>query len=106
MEHLKNYFKEQKITFPREKIYSEFEFDAAQGWEGNIFPRPGGLMKNLLVHDPEMEITTSEGPGQLYEELDSYLKQNSDSLPTVFDVLNCEYGCNGGPAIGKSVSVL
>ena len=101
MEHLKNYFKEQKITFPREKIYSEFEFDAAQGWEGNIFPRPGGLMKNLLVHAPEMEITTSEGAGQLYEELDTYLEQNQDTLPTVFDVLNCEYGCNGGPATGK-----
>lgn len=101
MEHLKKYFEEQKITFPREKIYSEFEFDAAQGWEGNIFPRPGGLMKNILVHAPEMEITTSEGTGQLYEELDTYLEQDQDTLPTIFDVLNCEYGCNGGPAIGK-----
>ncbi len=101
MEHLKNYFKEQRIHFPTEKIYSEFEFDAAQGWEGNIFPRPGGLMKNLLIHAPEMEITTSEGTGRLYEELDIYLEQNTETLPTVFDVLNCEYGCNGGPAIGK-----
>ncbi len=101
MEHLKDYFRENGITFPTEKIYSEFEFDACQGWEGNIFPRPGGLMKNLLVHAPEMEITTSEGTKRLYEELDSYLDQNPQSLPTVFDVLNCEYGCNGGPAIGK-----
>ncbi len=101
MAHLKNYFEENRITFPREKIRTEFAFDLAQGWEGNIFPRPGGLMKNLLVHDPEMEITTSEGPGQLYEELECYLDQNPSALPTVFDVLNCEYGCNGGPATGK-----
>lgn len=101
MDHLKAYFRENKIDFPREKVYSEFEFDGIQGWEGNIYPRPGGLMKNLLIHAPEMEITTSEGTGRLYEELDSYLDQDEESLPTVFDVLNCEYGCNGGPAVGR-----
>ncbi len=100
MEHLKDYFRENGITFPTEKVYCDFEFDGCQGWEGNIFPRPGGLMKNLLVHAPEMEITTSEGTERLYEELDAYLDQNPQTLPTVFDVLNCEYGCNGGPAIG------
>lgn len=100
MEHLKAYFRENKIEFPKQKRYSEFEFDGVQGWEGNIYPKPGGLMKNLLIHAPEMEIITSEGTERLYEELDNYLDQEEDSVPTVFDVLNCEYGCNGGPAIG------
>ena len=100
MEHLKEYFRENKIEFPKQKRYSEFEFDGVQGWEGNIYPKPGGLMKNLLIHAPEMEIITSEGTERLYEELDNYLDQDKNSLPTVFDVLNCEYGCNGGPAIG------
>ncbi len=101
MEHLRDYFKENKIDFPREGTYSEFEFDGYQGWEGNIYPTPGGLKKNLLVHSPELQVITSEGTERLYEELDAYLEQDSETRPTVFDVLNCEFGCNGGPATGK-----
>lgn len=101
MEHLRKYFEENKIEFPREGTYSEFEFDGYQGWEGNIYPTPGGLKKNLLVHAPELQVITSEGTERLYEELDSYLEQDPESRPTVFDVLNCEFGCNGGPATGK-----
>lgn len=101
MEHLKDYFKENHVDFPREGTYSEFEFDGYQGWEGNIYPTPGGLRKNLLVHSPELQVITSEGTERLYEELDTYLDQDPQTRPTVFDVLNCEFGCNGGPATGK-----
>ncbi len=100
MEHLKKYFHETGVELPKIKVYSEFEFDEYQGMEGSIYPRPGGLMKNLLIHAPEMEVATSEGTNKLYDELDIYLKQKKEYLPTVFDVLNCEYGCNGGPATG------
>lgn len=99
MEHLKKYFEEKGVELPKVKIYSEFEFDEQQGLEGSIYSKPGGLMKNLLIHAPEMEIITSEG-NRLYDDLDSYLDQPKESLPTVFDVLNCENGCNGGPATG------
>lgn len=101
MEHLRNYFAGKNIEFAREGTYSDFEFDGYQGWEGNIYPTPGGLKKNLLVHAPELQVITSEGTERLYEELDSYLEQNPETRPTVFDVLNCEFGCNGGPATGK-----
>ncbi|MCI9445816.1 MAG: 4Fe-4S binding protein [Lachnospiraceae bacterium] len=101
MEHLKDYFKENHVDFPREGTYSDFEFDGYQGWEGNIYPTPGGLRKNLLVHSPELQVITSEGTERLYEELDTYLDQDPQTRPTVFDVLNCEFGCNGGPATGK-----
>lgn len=101
MEHLRHYFEEKNIEFAREGTYSDFEFDGYQGWEGNIYPTPGGLKKNLLVHAPELQVITSEGTERLYEELDSYLEQNPETRPTVFDVLNCEFGCNGGPATGK-----
>lgn len=57
-------------------------------------------MKNLLIHAPEMEIITSEGTEKLYEDLDAYMEQKEKCLPTVFDVLNCENGCNGGPETG------
>lgn len=100
MEHLRDYFKEEGVELPSVKIYSEFEFDEHQGLEGSIYSKPGGLMKNLLIHAPEMEIITSEGTERLYEDLESYLEQKKEWLPTVFDVLNCENGCNGGPATG------
>lgn len=100
MEHLKKYFEKQGVELPKVKIFSEFEFDGYQGLEGAIYPRPGGLMKNLLIHAPEMEIITSEGTGKLYEDLDEYSSQQKEYLPDVFDVLNCENGCNGGPATG------
>ncbi len=100
MEHLKEYFEKNGISLPAIKVYSEFEFNEHQGLEGAIYPKPGGLMKNLLIHAPEMEVVTSEGTGKLYKDLDRYSSENSRWLPTVFDVLNCENGCNGGPATG------
>lgn len=100
MEHLRDYFKENGVELPEIKVYSEFEFDGDIGLEGAIYPRPGGLMKNLQIHDPNMLVITSEGTERLYEDLDLYLKQKKSDLPRVFDVLSCKDGCNGGPATG------
>lgn len=100
MEHLHNYFKENKISLPEIKIYSEFEFDDNVGLEGAIYPRPGGLMHNLLLHKPDLQVITSEGTERLYEDIDLYQVQKKSDLPTVFDVLSCKDGCNGGPATG------
>jgi len=100
MEHLRDYFKENNVDLPKVKVYSEFEFDGDIGLEGAIYPRPGGLMKNLLIHDPNMQVITSEGTERLYEDLNLYLEQKKSDLPTVFDVLSCKDGCNGGPATG------
>ena len=100
MEHLKKHFQDNNVNLPLVKIYSEFEFDGYQGLEGAIYPKPGGLMKNLQIHKPELSVVTSEGPDKLYKDLDIYLEQKKEHLPAVFDVLNCETGCNGGPATG------
>ncbi len=100
MEHLRDYFRENGVELPEIKVYSEFEFDGDIGLEGAIYPRPGGLMKNLQIHDPNMLVITSEGTERLYEDLDLYLKQKKSDLPRVFDVLSCKDGCNGGPATG------
>lgn len=100
MDHLKKYFERENVNLPEIKIYSEFEFDDCQGLEGAIYPKPGGLMNNLLYHEPYMNVITSEGTEKLYRELDIYIEQDQRCLPDVFDVLNCENGCNGGPAIG------
>lgn len=100
MEHLRLLFEEKNVKLPEVKVYSEFEFDEYQGMEGAIYPRPGGLMKNLLIHAPELNIITSEGSGRLYPDMDIYETIPDRDKPDVFDVLNCEDGCNGGPATG------
>lgn len=100
MDHLKAHLEKEGVDLPKVKIYSEFEFNDHQGLEGAIYPKPGGLMTNLLIHAPELEVITSEGVNKLYNDLDTYYEQRGKSVPTVFDVLNCEYGCNGGPATG------
>lgn len=100
MEHLRDYLDEKGVRLPEVKVYSEFEFDDHIGLEGAIYPTPGGLMKNLLLHDPDMQVITSEGTERLYEDLDLYINQKKSDLPTVFDVLSCKDGCNGGPATG------
>lgn len=100
MDHLKKYFDRENVNLPEIKIYSEFEFDDCQGLEGAIYPKPGGLMNNLLYHEPYMNVITSEGTEKLYRELDIYIEQDQRCLPDLFDVLNYENGCNGGPAIG------
>ncbi len=100
MEHLRDYFVLNNVNLPTVKIYSEFEFDDHPGLEGAIYSKPGGLMKNLLIHNPELNIITSEGTQKLYNDLDVYSKLSKENRPAVFDVLNCENGCNGGPAIG------
>lgn len=100
MEHLRDYFKANRVDLPTVKIYSEFEFDDNIGLEGAIYPRPGGLMKNLQIHNPELSVINSEGTERLYDDLNLYLRQKERDLPTVFDVLSCKDGCNGGPATG------
>lgn len=100
MDHLRKYFEEQHVKLPDVKVYSEFEFDECQGLEGAIYPKPGGLMKNLLIHAPELNIITSEGTAKLYHDMDTYATLSDKEKPDVFDVLNCEDGCNGGPATG------
>ena len=100
MDHFHQYLTAAGVELPKVKIFSEFEFDDQPGLEGSIYPRPGGLMKNIHIHNPELSVITSEGTERVYDEMLSYLKQSKSVRPAVFDVLNCETGCNGGPATG------
>lgn len=100
MEHLHHYFEENNIKLPEVKIYSEFEFDGKPGLEGAIYPKPGGLMINILTHAPNMNVITSEGTESLYHDLETYSTLKEKDKPDLFDVLNCGDGCNGGPATG------
>lgn len=100
MEHLRCYFEENGVKLPEVKIYSEFEFDGNQGLEGAIYPKPGGLMSNILTHAPNLNVITSEGTESLYHDMETYSTLKEQEKPDLFDVLNCGDGCNGGPATG------
>lgn len=100
MEHLRQFFAENNVRLPEVKIYSEFEFDGSQGLEGAIYPKPGGLMSNILTHAPNLNVITSEGTESLYHDMETYSQLKESEKPDLFDVLNCGDGCNGGPATG------
>lgn len=100
MEHLRCYFEENGVRLPEVKIFSEFEFDGKQGLEGAIYPKPGGLMSNILTHAPGLNVITSEGTDSLYHDMETYSGLREQDKPDLFDVLNCGDGCNGGPATG------
>lgn len=106
MDHLKQYFAENGVNLPEVKIYSEFEFDMEPGLEGAIYPRPGGLATNLLYHNPNLEILNIEGPSHVYRELEKYKAEKDIYKPQVLDVLNCEFGCNEGSAVGQDYNFM
>ncbi|MBP3602996.1 MAG: 4Fe-4S binding protein [Lachnospiraceae bacterium] len=104
MDQLKQYFQSNNINLSNIKV--EKGFDLEPGMEGAIYPKPGGLAANLLYHNPTVSILGTEGPQRVYHELETYLKSSDEDKPAVLDVLNCEYGCNEGPAVGKEYNFI
>lgn len=103
---LNDYFERNDIKIPSNSIHDfEYQFDDQQGQVGAVYPRPGGLRDNLWLHNPDINITTSEGVHKVYPELDMYANMPEYKHPEVFDVLSCEFGCNVGPASGTSQTV-
>lgn len=84
---------------------NQFDFTGGQGGDGTLYPMPGGLRENLLLHEPALNVLNSEGANKVYKNLDEYEKARKDTLPDVFDVLSCEYGCNSGPALGSEAGL-
>lgn len=78
----KNTLKNTISNFHRSSWYSEFEFDVEQGLEGGIYPKPGGLMKNLLYHNPELNIMNVEGQDKVYREMIRYMEAGDEYKPT------------------------
>ncbi|MCM1299133.1 MAG: methyl-accepting chemotaxis protein [[Eubacterium] siraeum] len=91
---LSEYFKKNNIHFNHG--YSKFEFSAVRGYDGGFYPLPGGLKECLKVYDPHLSVMTSEGAQKVYDDLVEYLDNPKDTLPDVYDVLSCEFGCNSG----------
>ena len=104
---LNEYFDRNDIRIPShsESEY-EYPFEEMQGQVGGVYPRPGGLRDNLWLHDPDINVTVSEGVYKVYPELDMYATMPEFKHPEVFDVLSCEFGCNIGPAAGNSTQTI
>ncbi len=92
--NIMRYLKSRGINLPNGR--SPFEFSHARGFDGAFYPIPGGLKECLRTYNPDLLVATSEGANKVYEDLDNYLKTDTDHLPTVYDVLSCEFGCNVG----------
>ena len=96
------YMKKNNIVLSHGR--SPFEFSAARGFDGAFYPIPGGLKECLHEYDPDLLVTTSEGAQKVYDDLDDYLKTDRNHLPAVYDVLNCEFGCNTGAGARETVN--
>lgn len=96
------YIKSNRINLPRGR--SPFEFSAVRGFDGAFYPIPGGLKECLRVYEPNLLVATSEGADKVYEDLDNYLVSDRNHLPTVYDVLSCEFGCNVGAGAREDVN--
>lgn len=97
-----HYFKKNNISLSNGR--SPFEFSNARGFDGAFYPIPGGLKECLRAYEPELSVTTSEGASKVYEDLDKYLETDKHHLPVVYDVLNCEFGCNTGVGARENVN--
>lgn len=96
------YINSNKITL--QHGHSPFEFSSARGFDGAYYPIPGGLKECLHAYEPDLSVANSEGAQKVYEDLDVYLKTEAARVPVVFDVLNCEFGCNSGAGAMNSVN--
>ncbi|MCR4721946.1 MAG: 4Fe-4S binding protein [Lachnospiraceae bacterium] len=105
VDNLVRTMKERHVVLPATGAIEDFNFDSPTGFVGAIYPMPGGLKENLRLHVPDLSCINSEGTGRVYHELDYYASVKDSYKPVVFDVLNCEFGCNSGPGVGKEYDV-
>lgn len=100
---LDEYIRNNNIVLPTGR--SKFEFSDVRGFDGGFYPVPSGLKECLRVHEPSLNVIASEGVQKVYEDFDTYLSTPSGQLPTVYDVLSCEFGCNSGVGARDDFSV-
>lgn len=100
---LDEYIKKNNIRLSAGR--SEFEFSDVRGFDGAFYPVPSGLKECLRVHEPALNVIASEGVQKVYEDFDTYLSTSPSELPTVYDVLSCEFGCNSGVGAREDFSV-
>ena len=95
------YLELHNIELPEE----ETEFDHNDSGLGSLFPMPGGLQENIEYFlGKKLHIAKAEGY-DVYEKLSIYAETPEELLPDIYDVLNCDEGCNIGSASSHDKSV-
>ena len=103
------------ITFSKMMSYLEFnnielpeeetDFDHNESGLGSLFPMPGGMLENIEYFlGKRLHIAKAEGY-DVYEKLNIYATTPEEFLPDIYDVLNCNEGCNIGSATSHDKSV-
>ena len=87
--------------------YPEREFDDPGCGLGYVFPRPGGLRKNVEAILGDAWVRQVEGQDESYLYLQEYSRrlERGKRLPVLVDILNCRYGCNKGTGTRQEAEV-
>ncbi|HHT97279.1 MAG TPA: 4Fe-4S dicluster domain-containing protein [Clostridiales bacterium] len=92
---LEDHLRENRINM---KAYPDVDFTNLGTKLGNLYPLPGGLKQCVNYLYPDLYVNQIEGRDTVYPFLDDLASRKDKSEPILFDALNCEYGCNFGPA--------
>jgi len=100
-EYLHRYLEGNHIALPDEEV----QFDNEESGLGSMFPMPGGLKENIeYFMGRNIHIIKAEGYS-VYEKLNIYSKTPKEFLPDIYDILNCEEGCNIGSAYSSDRNI-
>lgn len=101
---IQNYLREKNV---RLSAFPQVDYSNPPAERAVLFSTPGGLLQTVKRWVPEAADFTRkiEGPKTVYHYLD-HLKNSIKKgvAPKLVDCLNCEAGCNGGTAVGGSIS--
>lgn len=91
--------------------FAPSDYDGPAAASASCLPTPGGLLQAIERWRPGAAEKTRriEGASSVYAYLKSIprtLEESPDSLPVLIDCLNCEHGCNIGPASIKEIGAL
>lgn len=98
---LDRYFQEHGISL---ESLEPSNFDSPEPERAVVFSRPGGLTETFLRFGAPVrksDVPRVEGPQEVYSR---YLPELSNDIlkgkaPILIDILNCQHGCNTGPAV-------
>ena len=93
LKKLYDYIQQHGIILPTQ----ESGFDHVEASLGRLYSTPGGLKENIELHlGKSLRVDKSEGQSAVYDALREFSEQRGENLPAIFDVLNCQEGCNKG----------
>jgi hypothetical protein len=102
LKKLYEYIRRNNIRLPAQ----ESGFDHAESSLGCLYAMPGGLKENVELYlGKKLRIDKSEGSEIVYKALKEFSEQSKEHYPAIFDVLNCQEGCNLGTGCAHERSI-